>query len=141
TRVPKSLLRCVVIAAAAAALLVLQAPAGAGPPGHLKIALGAARKFVTFPRVHIEAVVEPDGSMLVTESRAYRFHGPYSWWEQWIPHGGDYQVTILDVGEPGHGYESADTAGPGTYRVRQGADHTEVRWHFEAQDEERTFVI
>src|SRR5690606_35773295 len=84
---------------------------------------------------------EPDGSMLVTERRTFHFRGSYSWWEQWIPHGDGYQIEILSMGEPGQEYQVAVGGLPGTYLVRTLADRTEVRWHYAAADEQRTFVL
>ncbi|MFS8571035.1 MAG: DUF2207 domain-containing protein [Thermaerobacter sp.] len=120
-------------------LLALPAPALPVAPGGTRIA-AAQEKSVTFPEARIEAVVEPDGSLLVTESRTYRFQGSYSWWEQWIPHG-DYEVAVLGVGEPGLDYEAAGTGLPGTYAVTVTPGYTQVRWHFQATNEDRTFVL
>ncbi len=111
---------------------------------------GAQAKEFSVVKVDIQAIVEPDGSLVVREDRTFRFDGEFSRVRQWIPLAQGISLEDIHVSENGQEYRAVAPGGdagdederiPGTYRVTRAADQVEVAWYFRAEDEDRAFSL
>jgi uncharacterized membrane protein len=102
--------------------------------------VGNAKEF-TFPSVRINAQINPDGSMRVTEARTYRFSGDFSWASMWLPMGNSQSITDVTISEEGETYSEDGSGAPGTYQVESSPSRIDIKWFYRARDEERTFII
>jgi uncharacterized membrane protein len=95
------------------------------------IALGITffnpEKTFSLPRVDVDAVLQPDGSMDVVEHITYDFTGKFSFGTRPIPVGSS-TITDIRVSEDGE-------------TVRSEGGPYNLKWFFSAEDEERTFDI
>lgn len=98
-------------------------------------------KSYSFTRVEIDAQVDPDGSMWITEKRTFNFNGSFSWATYTLERRGWSAVTDVSVADDLGIYAEASTGTPRTYQVTLSPKEMEVKWHFRAQDEQKTFVI
>ena len=121
---PRILLICLL--AALATLLLEASPA-------------QASKHYGITQVDIAAQLHPDGSLEVTESRTYDFHGSYRYAYRVIPLGGPETYRDLGISENGRAYRPAESRKPGTFRITEQGDQVEIRWFFRASNEVRTF--
>ncbi len=97
-----------------------------------------------FPSVVIEAEVRQDGSMLVVEERTFRFDGRYRGAWVYIPLKFNATIRDVTVGEGGLIYEQKPVGTqdiPGVYYVDYQGDQVYIDWSFEANNEDRTFII
>lgn len=101
----------------------------------------ALAKSYTFPLVEIASQVNPDGSLWITERRTYEFSGPFSWATYTLERRGWTGTTDVTVAEGQKRYRRATSGEPGTFQVSMTPSQMEVKWHFRAQDERRTFTI
>ena len=123
----------------------------------------ALAKSYTIDPIQIDATVNRDGSMDVTETRSYNFDGSYTFAYQSIHKtGGDSSDTgrsdpyllrdirICEEGSTPTCYRQlplteaaqADDARPaGTYYVREDADQYYVKWFYAARDETIQFQL
>ncbi len=102
--------------------------------------VGSAKEF-TFPMVRIDARINPDGSIHVTEARTYRFSGDFSWASMWLPTVGSQSIRDVTISEGGVHYTKDGTELPGTYQVNSTSSRTDIKWFYRAENEERTFII
>lgn len=102
-------------------------------------AVGA--KEFSLPKVRIAAQVNPDGSLLVTEERTYRFSGRFTWASMWLPTTGAQTIESVTVTEGQQQYTESTSQAPGTFEVASTAARTDVKWFYEADNEERAFAI
>ena len=100
---------------------------------------GFAAKFYQITGVNIQAVIDTDGSMTVTESRTYRFRGTYQYAYRNLPTAGIVRFADFQVSESGSAYRQSDSGEPGTFRIIEQSGTVEVRWFFRAANESRTF--
>ena len=92
--------------------------------------------------VYIEARLQEDGSADILESRTYRFtEGEFRYAFQTFPATGQVSYEGFQVSEDELDYQRSESESPGTYSVRQGESHIEVRWFFRAEEESRTFSL
>lgn len=92
----------------------------------------------------MDVAVDADGLVHVVEKRTVQFNGAYTGFYQSIETGGEFTVQNLSLKEAGRSYERLEQSSPGpagTYFVLEKADETYVDWSFNAQDEERTFIL
>jgi uncharacterized membrane protein len=104
----------------------------------------AAARSYSFLQLDIEAIIQEDGSMDVTEHRTVDFNGTYSGLYQWINKQPGQQITDIVVMEQGQAYEfnSGNEFGPaGTYLVKDNEDSAYIDWSFDATDEQRIFTL
>jgi hypothetical protein len=94
-----------------------------------------------FPRVAIDARVSPDGSLWVTEHRTYQFGGDFSWATYTLERHGWTDVTDIGVADEQGRFVAAEGGAPRTYQVTMSPQGMDVKWHFRAADEEKTFTI
>jgi uncharacterized membrane protein len=113
-----------------AVALVLAAPAAS-----------ALAKSYSFERVDVAARVERDGALSVTETRTYRFSGPFTWATYTLERRGWTDVADISVADEVGPYVLATSEAPRTYSVDLSAERLSLKWHFRAEDETRTFKI
>jgi uncharacterized membrane protein len=104
-------------------------------------ALPAAAKSYDFPNVQIDARVDPDGSLWITERRTFSFDGEFSWATYTLERHGWTGVTDVTVADEQGRYAATSTGAPRSYQVTFSEREMAVKWHFTAADEEKTFTI
>jgi hypothetical protein len=92
------------------------------------------------------AVVQPDGSVVVTENITYVFIGSFEGGYREIPQKDGMSVDEISVSEggkeyaPGASAELGSSGAPGTYGTAD-LDAYRIVWHYRASYEERTFTL
>jgi len=95
----------------------------------------------------VTIVVEPDGSLLVTERLTFDFDGSFSGAYRDIPLSGDETFELVSVSDELVTYDSGGCAWlgcsspPGTYGLDEQAGLARVVWHHSSNDELRTFEL
>ncbi len=92
-------------------------------------------------RVQIFAQVNRDGSVSIREERTYNFRGSFSWANYILPKKKISGVKDFTVSENGNLYDESGSGKPGTYKFFDYPDRIEVKWHFKAFHERKTFVL
>lgn len=101
----------------------------------------AMAKDYTIPELLIEVKINEDGSLRITEHRTYVFDGSYSWANYMIPKSGFSALENIQISENGENFTNLNSEEPQTFLVEESSDAFNVKWFFEANDEERTFSI
>ena len=101
----------------------------------------AVGKDYSFPRVVVEAVVQSDGAVHITEHRTFRFDGSFSEADYNLSRAGFDVVRDIEVSENGIPYALNTSGDEGTYRVRERDKRVDIRWYYRARNEDRTFTI
>lgn len=99
----------------------------------------AKNKRFTLPQTTITAQLQPDGSMTVTESRTYDFDGHFRYAYRELPRRNNVSFSGLCISEAGQPYTPLNDKSPGTYQINEDDAGLEIRWHFNARNEARTF--
>ncbi|MDY0341454.1 MAG: DUF2207 domain-containing protein, partial [Coriobacteriia bacterium] len=107
----------------------------------------AFAKSYEMTHVWIDAQVEPDGSMTVTEERTFDFSGEYTfaYWE--LDKGGSDGVEVLSVTGPEGEYARSEyndidpNRTPQTFTVVDHGSYYDVRPYFRAADTEHTITL
>ncbi len=100
-----------------------------------------ADKSYQMSRVDIRAYLSTDGSMKVTENRTYDFEGDFSYAYRTFPYGQKVNFSGFTITEGNRQYRLSGSEEPGTFWVKDRDNHTEVRWFFRAEDQDRTFTV
>ncbi len=103
--------------------------------------LQAATKNYRITRVAVQAQLQPDGSMIVQETRAFRFRGHFHFVYRTFPENGRVKFADFSVLEENHLYSLSQSKKPGTYEISREKNQTEIRWFFDARNQTRTFTI
>lgn len=98
-------------------------------------------KDYTIPKLQVEVQINEDGSLRITEHRTYIFDGSYSWANYMVPKTGFSAFKDIQISENGENFTNLNSEEPGTFSVEESSDAFNVKWFFEAADEERTFSI
>jgi uncharacterized membrane protein YgcG len=93
-------------------------------------AVGAAKDY-HFPRVLIDATVNPDGSLTLDERRTWDFTGAFSF----ITYTVDWPMELIE------GFEVTEGGAPLPAVPTATAEGISATWTFDARDEQRTFRI
>jgi hypothetical protein len=113
----------------------------------LGVAAPALAQSYTLPEARIEVVLQPDGSLDVTEHITFSFSGSFSGAYRDIPLRRGEEITDVTVEEGGTAYvpgastELGSYDDPGSYGVEERGDIMRVVWHYSAFSERRTFTI
>jgi uncharacterized membrane protein len=99
----------------------------------------ALAKSYRITRVEIEARLQSDGSMVVTEDRTYSFDGSFSYAYRDMPRGQAVTFDGFEVYEGERPYHLSDSETPGTYWISSSGAGTRITWYYRAEDESRTF--
>jgi uncharacterized membrane protein len=103
--------------------------------------LTASDKDYQIKHVLIEAQLNPDGSMDVTESRSFYFQGQFSYLYRSFPKHGPVEFTEITVKEGGITFKESDTRETGTvFRTDDNKD-INYKWFISAKNEPRTFQL
>lgn len=99
-------------------------------------------KEYTIPTIRVEVQVQPDGTVRITEHRTYKFEGDdFSWADYRLPFRGFKSITDIRVAENGQPFTNENSEEPGTFMVSRNDDQVQIKWFYNAEDEERTFSI
>ncbi|MGH2404209.1 MAG: DUF2207 domain-containing protein [bacterium] len=102
---------------------------------------GAAAKSYVFPLVQIDAKVNPDGSMWITERRTYDFSGSFSWASYILERRGWSEIADVSVADEAGTYAPGRSEAPRTYQVSMASHQMELKWYYSARDQQKTFTI
>lgn len=108
---------------------------------YLFLAVSAVAKDFSIPEIQIEVQVNPDGTLQITEHRNYVFDGSYSWANYNIPKEGFTHIRDIQVSEGENFYTNLNSEEPGTFLVEESDNNINLKWYYEASDEERIFTI
>lgn len=118
---------------------------------HLITLIGLAHLFLFFSpaqsksyrieRVAILAQVNLDGSMLIQETRTYRFKGRFKWADYRLPIKGFAAIEDFSLRDDDTAYRPGQSKEPGTYQIQKSRDEFYVKWFYRASNETRTFVL
>jgi uncharacterized membrane protein len=99
-------------------------------------------KNYTVDQVVIRAEVQPDGSILYTEDRTYRFEGSFSQADYILRRRGFDLIRDIQVSEGDQYYTRTDRGRePGTFSIKESNREIEILWNYDARNETRTFTI
>jgi uncharacterized membrane protein len=98
-------------------------------------------KEYTIPELRIEVSIQPDGSVHIIEHRTYVFDGSYSWANYKLPKAGFSAIRDIRVSEQRQGYINKNTEEPGTFLVEESDNAYNIKWYYDASDEQRVFTI
>lgn len=101
-------------------------------------------KEYTIPVIRVEVSVNPNGTILITEYRTYKFDGSFSWADYRLPFGkgaGYTAITYIRISEDGTPFINENTEKTGTFLVNRNDEEIQMKWFYDAEDEERTFAI
>lgn len=98
-------------------------------------------KEYSIPELRIEVSVNPDGTVTITEHRTYVFDGDFSWANYELPKSGFSAIRNIQVSENGSDFVNLNTEEPGTFLVEESSRSFNIKWFYEAEDEERIFTI
>ncbi len=104
------------------------------------VRLGFAKSY-SIDRIEINARIDGDGSLWISESRRYHFQGSFSWADYELPLQQLGPVSDFLLSENGHEYRQQDGNLPGTYAISSDEDRFYVRWNYRASHEQRTFTL
>ncbi len=90
--------------------------------------------------VQIDAQLTRKGNMKVQEHRTFNFNGQFSYSFRSFPKD-RVNYTEIRVSENGVDFVESSGGSPNTYELIDRGRRMEVRWYYDANDEERTFTI
>ncbi|HWI64729.1 MAG TPA: DUF2207 domain-containing protein [Symbiobacteriaceae bacterium] len=102
----------------------------------------ALAKDWTIPHARIDARLNANGHLTITETRTYRFDGDFSHLWQVIEYPTRSHLRDLTLtGQSGRPYRESNSAEPGTFSLSKASDGTRVDWYIPAGTKEATFVL
>ena len=108
----------------------------------LQILPQAARaKSAELTKAIIHSYIRADGTVKITEQRTYHFDGDFHWATRNIPLKGFKRISDIQVFEDGKSYVNKNSETPGTFSVKTNENQTDIKWYYDAQDENRTFTV
>lgn len=93
------------------------------------------------PVITVEVFVQADGDVRIVEHRTYVFDDSFSWADYRLPLKGFTAIKNIQVSSNGRQLVNRNNEQPGTFMVQRDDDTIQVKWFFNAEDEERTFTI
>ena len=100
----------------------------------------AAKKF-DLDDLRIRAEVQPDGRLKVFEAITFDFDGRFRYVFRTIPLKPGESISEIRVVDDSHSLIESSSQKPGTYQVKRSSSRVEIRWNFQARNEERTFRL
>jgi uncharacterized membrane protein len=101
----------------------------------------SSAKNYSIQSVVIDAQLNSDGSMDITEKRTYNFNGYFRWATYFLPTGNTGGVVDFSLSERGIPYLRSQSEVQGTYQFDENPESIQAKWFFDAKDEKRTFII
>ncbi|MFO7799234.1 MAG: DUF2207 domain-containing protein [Rhodohalobacter sp.] len=95
----------------------------------------------SMPEVNIRATIQEDGNVLIEERRTYNYNGSFSWADYRLPKQGFTEIRNIRVSEADTDYINENSEEPGTFTVSESDEIIEIKWHYSAENEERTFIL
>jgi len=103
--------------------------------------LQAEGKDYEIPEIRIEVSVNTDGTVQVTERLTYNYDGSFSQAQYVLPRRGFTAISDIQISENGTSYINKNTEEPGTFSVSKNDESIRLRWHYNAENEQRTYTI
>ncbi len=100
----------------------------------------AAKKF-ELDDLRIRAELQPDGQLRVFEAITFIFDGRFRYAFRTFSLKPGESVSDIRVVDSGRSLIESSSGDPGTFQVRRSGRAVEVRWHFRARNEKRTFGL
>ena len=101
----------------------------------------AAGKAYSVDRIESVLVVDPDGSLHVSEHITFKYRGNFSFAYRDIPLKAGEHLADVGVSEDGIDYSMATNEEPGTFSLEQRNDVQRIVWHYRARNETRAFTL
>lgn len=105
------------------------------------LSLSVQAKEYSIPELNIEVQINEDGTVTITEHRTYFFEGNYSWANYRLPKSGYSAIKSIQVLEGQTAFTNINTEEPGTFLVEESDEDFNIKWFYDAEDEERVFTI
>ncbi|MDR9418042.1 DUF2207 family protein [Gracilimonas sp.] len=103
--------------------------------------LDLSAKDYSIPTIQVDVHVDENGTITITEHRTYVFDGSYSWANYRLPKTGYSAMQNIRITEGDRAFTNLNTEEPGTFLVEESDEAFNIKWFFEAEDEERTFTV
>lgn len=101
---------------------------------------GTAKEY-EIPTIQVEVAVNPDGTIRITRHLTYVFDGDFSWANYELPKKGFYAIRDIQVAEGTTSYINKNTEELQTFLIEESDDSYNIKWFYDAEDEERTFSV
>ena len=101
----------------------------------------SSAKSYEIPEIRIEVSINEDGTILITEHLTYDFDGSFSWAQYQLPRQGFTGIRDIKVSETGKVYVNKNDEQRGTFSISESDEYIRLKWHFNAEDERRTFSV
>lgn len=101
----------------------------------------SSAKSYEIPEIRIEVSINEDGTVLITEQLTYNFDGSFSWAQYRLPKQGFTRIKDIRISENGASYLNKNNEEQGTFSVSESNEYIQIKWNFNAEDEQRTFTI
>lgn len=109
--------------------------------GLLITSITADAKDYHIVQLDIVATIQEDGSIRISETRAFAFTGSFSWVTWNLPLRGFSELRDVSAYDNDIPLSQSASEEPGTFNFTQNRNRAEVKWHFEAEDERRDMRI
>jgi uncharacterized membrane protein len=106
----------------------------------LAIQPGYAQDY-SMPEINVDVNIQENGAVSIQESRTYNYSGSFSWADYRLPKQGFTEIRNIRVSEGGTDYINENSEEPGTFSVSESDEIIVIKWHYSAEDEERTFTL
>ncbi|MCF7803894.1 MAG: DUF2207 domain-containing protein [Candidatus Marinimicrobia bacterium] len=98
-------------------------------------------KDYTIDNVEIEARINADGTVRLTEARTYSFEEEFTWANYTIQKSGFTELTDISIRDGQGLYTHEDSEEPRTFQVTTNEQEINLKWFYQAEDETKTFTV
>ncbi|OQX95579.1 hypothetical protein B6I21_04660 [candidate division KSB1 bacterium 4572_119] len=91
--------------------------------------------------IEIISEIQTDGSLIIEESRTYRFKGSFSWADYSLPLENLGRITDFSLSDNYSKYEESNSSQVSTYQISQSGNKLYVKWFYQARNETRVFTL
>jgi len=91
-------------------------------------------KSYSYPYINIVLTLEKNGSVFVSQERAYDFSGSFSWAYLDLNKKGSSDIDFIEI-------RDLDTDTALSYELEEDANHVKATWHYTAVDQVKRFLI
>lgn len=95
----------------------------------------------SIPEIRVEVFISEKGIVEIHEHRTYLFDGTYSWADYRIPKRGFSEIKNIRVAENDEQFINNNSEQPGTFSVSERNNSVQIKWHYSASDERRTYTV
>lgn len=93
------------------------------------------------PDINVQVEILESGIVRIIEHRTYLFEGSFSWADYRLPKNGFSEIQNIRVSENDDGFINENNENAGTFSVSENDDSIIIAWHFDAENENRTFSV